>query len=307
MADRNSLRTAGLLVVCSVLMFPGPVLPETELSAYRSLGQGEDCAANRAFVGRWPNSSFTSLVNNWIRACEELELEAANAIWKSTLDRGKCDGFRQFLIEYPDNPNVDAAQARVADCDRQDADNAAWARAKRGDNCAAYKDYLADHPKGRHLAAARRALDRCNSPAPSPKPDAPSAPAPNGDNCGQGFWSAATLKRWFGGHTWEGRAFNRLAWREYYAPDGNVYGKVRKDASWRNASPGRWRWRLEDDRYCTCSGNCQDWTCRKVKQISGCPGTGPASTWDLGWLGDPIKKRSDINRIRAGDHFDLVR
>jgi hypothetical protein len=252
------------------------------------------CEAKRAFVERWPDSSLIGIVGRQVHACDQQAQEAADADWEATRKRDNCDGYRRFSATHSDHPNAEEARQRILACEQLEADDNAWIRSRKTDTCAAYNGYLNAFPLGRQAAEAKRALKHCDRPPPP-------------DNCERGFWNAATLRQWFSGHTWEGLAFNRIAWREYYASNGEVHGKVRKNGNWRNASPGRWRWRLEDDRYCTCSGSCQQWVCRKVKQIRGCPGDGPASTWDLNWLGDPIKKRSDINRIGAGDQYGLAR
>lgn len=136
-----------------------------------------------------------------------------------------------------------------------------------------------------------------DSPVPEIQPSGASAardPLP----CGTYFWDAGQLTSRFADHTWEG-ATSKVKWREYYAPDGTVYGRAWRDGKQRPDWTGRWR--IDGSSFCVCSGDCQSYACRKVKQIGVCPGSGETWTWDL----TKGSKWREVSNIRQGDVYNL--
>ncbi len=135
---------------------------------------------------------------------------------------------------------------------------------------------------------------------PSNEPPAPSQVTPAELRCGTYFLSAEQLTAHFGDHTWEGTTGN-LKWQEYYAqpqqrPSRESPGTFYASGSRNQQQLPSWqgRWYLEGNSYCTCTGTCEEYKCRVVKQEGNCA----AKVW---WTFEGSRKHSRITAMYPGD------
>lgn len=101
---------------------------------WQDLGQGQDEAALRAYLNRYPEGLFADVANDRIAAIEaetRQQTQGAEAqAWDQAQAQDQIAGYQQFLDTYPQSGFADAAQARIQQL-QQEQQNAATLEAAR--------------------------------------------------------------------------------------------------------------------------------------------------------------------------------
>lgn len=263
--------------------------PESDFEAWQSIKDDGTCADYRGFVSRYPDSRLRGLVAKRVAECDRADRAKEDSAWAEVTGSERCSDYTEFLVQHPSGARAAEAQAGLEACVRRQGEAAAALAAER-----AAREEAERAEREREQARARERADADRR----AREQARRAEAEKG--CGNRFWSAEALERNFGGHTWAGRS-GEVSWQEYYAPGGLMYGRAQRGGSQRPPYVGRWY--LSGDRYCYCTADCREYACRKVRQMSGCPGSGEAWTWNI----ENDSKRSEIKAIYSGDYFGLSR
>lgn len=272
-----------------------PAPTRSDFSVWKEIGENGTCAQYRDFVQSFPDSRLLALVEKKLLDCDRREQGQRSAkeeaAWRAAQAKGGCPGKRAFLTAFPDGGHAGEARDAVAECDRQVAAAQAQAQGQEAQRRQAQAQREAEDAKRKAEDAKRKALDAQHRAEESQREGARAGARAT---CAPGYWDAQTLAGLSGGYTWEGRS-GMVRWREYYAPDGHLQGQARRNQERRPDYSGNWK--LVDDRFCYCTGTCESYACRRVMQVSGCPGQGEAWTWDA----EQNKKRSLVTGIYQGE------
>ncbi len=117
--------------------------------------------ALRAFVSRYPNSSWTGEAKRQIDIASVAREE--NTDWNSA-DHNSAAALQDFLKKHPDGPHAASASSALADLDRKareaptaNAEELAWKKVNSRDE-ASLISYLKDYPGGHYHNSAEVAL-----------------------------------------------------------------------------------------------------------------------------------------------------
>ncbi|MDF1855697.1 peptidoglycan-binding protein [Pseudooceanicola sp.] len=136
---------------------------------WRDLGQGQDEAALRAYLNRYPRGVFADTARERLKIIDDRRAEEARREerrdWETARRNDTEAAYRDFLNRYPRGRYADEARAALQAIEDRRQEEAGreerriWETARGQDSVAAYRDYLDRYPRGRFADEARSRID----------------------------------------------------------------------------------------------------------------------------------------------------